>query len=112
MLRALLATDPGYDVVGDAFSGDEALRLAAELRPDIVIVDCEMPRMHGFECVRRLRKMLPDAWLVLTSAASETAYRDLAGRSGADGFLAKREFSAETLTRTLDCSPRSGSATG
>jgi|tagenome__1003787_1003787.scaffolds.fasta_scaffold20977294_2 two-component system invasion response regulator UvrY len=65
--RTLIAATPGFEQVGEACSGAEALELAAELHPDLVLLDVRMPGMDGLETARRLAGAEPDAVVVLTS---------------------------------------------
>jgi DNA-binding NarL/FixJ family response regulator len=103
MLRVLLAddhtmlreslnrflTDEGFDVVGEAADGEEALRLAEELRPDVVLMDVSMPVLDGVEATRALRRRLPDTEVVVLTMFGDSAVADRAFRAGAAGFLAK-----------------------
>jgi two-component system response regulator AlgR len=72
-LHQILADEPGYDVVGEAGNGDEALRLAARLKPDIVLLDIRMPGMEGIEAARHLNAMEPAPAVVFTTAYDEYA---------------------------------------
>ncbi|MBN1530489.1 MAG: response regulator transcription factor [Thermoleophilaceae bacterium] len=65
--RSLIAATPGFEQVGEAASGPEALRLTADLRPDLVLVDVRMPGMDGLETARRLADIDPGAVIVLVS---------------------------------------------
>ena len=88
-LATLLGLLPGVDVVGAAADGDQALALAMQLRPDVVLMDLRMPRCDGVEAIRRLRDH--DAGikvLVLTTYADDRSVID-ALRAGARGYLTK-----------------------
>jgi two-component system invasion response regulator UvrY len=65
--RDLIAAAVGFEQVGEASSGAEAVALAIDLRPDLVLIDVRMPGMDGVETMRRIRAELPDAVVVLTS---------------------------------------------
>jgi DNA-binding NarL/FixJ family response regulator len=65
--RALIAATPGFEQVGQATSGPQALELAASLRPDLVLLDLRMPGMDGAETARRLHASNPDVIVVLVS---------------------------------------------
>lgn len=72
-LRQILADEPGYDVVGEAGNGEEALQQAAKLKPDIVLLDIRMPGMEGIEAARHLNAMEPAPAVVFTTAYDEYA---------------------------------------
>ena len=65
--RALISATPGFEHVGQANSGLEALEMAATLSPDLVLLDVRMPDMDGLECARRLHAANPEAVVVLVS---------------------------------------------
>jgi two-component system, NarL family, response regulator LiaR len=88
-IRALLATEPGIDVVGEATDGAQAIRAAAELRPDIILMDIVMPTVDGIEAVRRIMAAQPGARiLMLTSFATDDQIFP-ALKAGALGYLLK-----------------------
>src|SRR3954454_19825583 len=94
-LAAALETDPAMTVVGQAESGEEGLRLARELRPDVVVLDLTMPGMGGMTVLERLRAEVPDV-KVLIMTASEKAQPLLdAVAAGAAGYLTKRSTREE-----------------
>ena len=76
-------------IVGEAASGEEALGLVLDKRPDIVIVDLMMPRLNGLELTRRIKEERPQTKILLMSAYAEDTYRRIALVSGADGFVNK-----------------------
>lgn len=96
---------PEVDVVGAACNGDEAVALAADLRPDIVLMDLRMPRCDGVEATRLLRDRVPQTKVVvLTTYADDRSVID-ALRAGARGYLTKDAGGAEirhALRQVLD----------
>ena len=99
-LVTLLDLLDGIEVVGAAADGDEACRLAAELHPDVVLMDLNMPRCDGVEATARLAAQQPDVKvLVLTTYADDTSVID-ALRAGARGYLTK-DAGAEEIRRAL-----------
>ena len=96
-LRALLNAEKDLSVVGEAASGDEVLQLAVELRPDMVLLDLNMPGPGGIEVTRRLRDLLPETRvLVLTVHEDEGLLRE-AIDSGASGYIIKRAVESELI---------------
>lgn len=97
MLSDLLAEGAGVRVVGQASCAADALRLAVDLHPDVVVVDVQLPDCDGFETTQRLLTDTPDLKVVLTSGSPEQAYEALSVEVGAAGFLPKRDLSSEAL---------------
>ncbi|HEX6450180.1 MAG TPA: response regulator transcription factor [Trebonia sp.] len=99
-IAMILSLLPGVEVAGTAADGEEALALAAERRPDVVLMDLRMPRMDGVEATRRLRVEFPEIQvIVLTTYADD---RSVVGalRAGAVGYLTK-DASAEEIRQAL-----------
>ena len=100
-LGMLLGLLPGVEVVGAAANGEEALVLAARLRPDVVLMDLRMPRCDGVEATRLLRERDPGVKVIaLTTYADDRSVID-ALRAGARGYLTKDSGAAE-IRRALD----------
>ncbi len=95
----LLLTAEGYDVVGEAADGESAVRAALELRPQLILLDVQLPDIDGFEVARRLAG--EGAAIVLTSSRDEADYGPLVGRSGARGFIPKGELSGTRVAELL-----------
>ncbi len=85
-VRAILATDPGIEVVAEAGDGHQAVELAREHRPDVVLLDIRMPRLDGLGAAEELRAVLPGAAVVMLTTFSEDAYIARALGSGVSGF--------------------------
>ena len=88
-LRSLLETRPGLDVVGEAADGLEALRLCAELKPDLLILDIAMPKMNGIEVASRAQKLDVAPRVIVLSMHTDEAYIIRALAAGARGYLLK-----------------------
>ena len=95
--RTLIAATPGFEQVGEAGSGQEALALAADLRPDFVLVDVRMPGMDGIETARRLADNDPDAVVVLISIEELPELPSAVNSAGAAALVRKQDLSAATL---------------
>lgn len=96
----------GVTVVGTASTSAEALRLAAALRPDVVLVDIALGEENGFDLARRLAESSGDGdggaiTVIMISTAAESDYADLIAESPAMGFLPKAELSAAGIQRIL-----------
>ncbi|MFJ7065023.1 response regulator [Streptomyces sp. NPDC101115] len=88
-VKAILATDPGIEVVAEAGDGHEAVELALAHRPDVVLLDIRMPRLDGLGAAEELRRAVPGAAVVVLTTFSEDAYIERALGSGVSGFLLK-----------------------
>ena len=96
-LRALCSFELDLEVIGEAGDGAEAIQLAAERGPDLVILDLSMPRMSGLDALQEIKRVSPETRvLVLTVHATEEFLR-AALRAGADGYVLKESTSAELL---------------
>jgi len=84
-------------VVGVARGGQEALILAPDLRPQVILVDLNMPGLGGLEIIPRLRAMLPEAGIVALTLLDPRVYRRAALAAGADDFVPKANLSTELL---------------
>ncbi|MBD0290594.1 MAG: response regulator transcription factor [Thermoleophilia bacterium] len=99
--RTLLEAE-GYDVVGEAETGVQALRLAKELDPEVVLLDVQLPDFDGFEVAARLTAQngrVPH--VVLTSSRDASDFGPLVAESGARGFVPKGELSGGALARLI-----------
>lgn len=94
-LAAMLATQPDFEVVGEAGNGAEALIEAARLRPDVVLMDLEMPELDGIEAIRRLRDADPSVQVVVLTAFDTDERIVGAIQAGAQGYLLKGAPRAE-----------------
>jgi len=87
---AALEADPGLTIVGQADNGEDGLRLARELQPDVVILDLRMPEMGGMTVLERLRPEAPDAKVLVVTATEKAQPLLEAVSAGASGYLTKR----------------------
>jgi DNA-binding NarL/FixJ family response regulator len=98
--RALLE-DEGYEVVGEAADGVAGLAAARDLRPDIVMLDIQLPGVDGIEVARQLRAQAPETSIVLISTRDRGDYGDRLDSAAADGFIAKADLDGQRLRDLL-----------
>ncbi|MDP8911295.1 MAG: response regulator transcription factor [Actinomycetota bacterium] len=98
--RAVLQAE-GFDVVGEAENGVQALRAAKELQPDVVLLDVQLPDFDGFEVAERLQGIETPPEVILTSSRDTADFGSLIGSSAARGFVPKAELSGRALTELL-----------
>ena len=96
-IRKLLEEQAGLQVIGQADDGEEAVRLARELVPDIVIMDIVMPKLNGIEATTQIKASLPGTAVLLLSGYDYESSVLAALRAGAAGFLSKGTRSKELL---------------
>jgi DNA-binding NarL/FixJ family response regulator len=99
-VRSLLEAE-GLEVVGEAVDGASALEAVKNLKPDLVLLDIQLPDMDGFEVAQELRLDGRRAVVVLTSSRDLSEYGALVERSGARGFVPKAELSGAILAAFL-----------
>src|SRR5215212_2185614 len=100
--RVLLEAE-GFEVVGEAENGAQALRLAHELEPDFLLLDVQLPDFDGFEVAARLAETDKTApAVVLVSSRDGSEFGSLVAKSGALGFVPKGELSGDALRGLLD----------
>ncbi|MFB8189823.1 response regulator [Microbacterium sp. NPDC055988] len=99
-LGALLDLEPDLTVVGMASDGAEALRLAEELRPEVCLMDVQMPGMDGVEATRRIREASPQTRILVVTTFARPGYLRAALDAGASGFIVK-DTPAEQLAEAV-----------
>jgi DNA-binding NarL/FixJ family response regulator len=88
-LKALLASDPGLEVVGEARDGQEAIRAAEKLKPHLILMDLSMPRMNGLDAIREIRKSSPQTKILILTVHKTDEYIQAALEAGANGYVLK-----------------------
>ncbi len=96
-LRALLESTPALTVVGDAGSGDEAVRLAAALQPDVILMDIQMTETNGIEATRHILATSPHIAILILTMFEDDDFVFAALRAGARGYLLKGTMKADLL---------------
>jgi len=97
-VRALLADDPGIEVIGEADDGREAVRLAEKLRPDVVLMDLSMPGLNGLEATRQIKQWVPEVKVVILTRHAHEDYVSHVLRAGASGYVVKSAAPAELVS--------------
>lgn len=97
----LLLLEHEFNVVGEAPDGAKAIEMCASLRPHIVFMDIQMPKMNGNEATQEIRRMLPRTGIIMVSAVSTMDNVRQALQAGASGFVVK-PFTAAKLTDAID----------
>jgi DNA-binding NarL/FixJ family response regulator len=88
-LRALLASDPSLEVVGEARDGQEAIRGAEKFKPHLILMDLSMPRMNGLDAIREIRKKCPEMKILILTVHKSDEYIQAALEAGANGYILK-----------------------
>jgi signal transduction histidine kinase len=97
-LRALLASRPAWEVCGEAADGVEAIEKAAELQPDIVLLDVSMPRLSGLEAAALIRRESPTSEILIVSQHDPAEMLASALKAGARGFVSKSDIASNLLS--------------
>lgn len=113
LARHLLATLPEIEIVGAGYDGYDAVRLAEELHPDLIVMDLLMPAMGGLQATRLIKAQSNPPLVIIASHYDDPRYREHAAEAGAEGFISKNDFEhhiAEFLQRLAEKSAMEGTA--
>jgi len=97
-LRAMLTSLPGYEIVGEAEDGREAIRGVERGKPDLVILDLSMPKMNGIEALKEIKKASPETKVLVLTIHSSDEYVLPVLKAGAAGYMLKYDTQAELMT--------------
>ncbi|MCL4408220.1 MAG: response regulator [Thermotogae bacterium] len=100
MLLKDMVTKAGFEIVGEAINGKEAIEKYKELNPDVVAIDTIMPEMNGIEATKEIMKLNPNAKIIICSAMGQQMMVMEALQSGAKDFVVK-PFRQDKITETL-----------
>jgi len=92
LARHLLAVVPEVEVIGVGYDGFDAVRMAEELKPDVIIMDLAMPGMGGLQATRLIKAQDAPPKVIIASHYDDASHREHAAGAGADGFINKQEF--------------------
>jgi DNA-binding NarL/FixJ family response regulator len=106
-LEAILGGDDRIAVVGHAGDGREAVRLAQELEPDVVLMDISMPVLDGIEAARQIRTSDDEARILMLTGSNSRSDVDRARKAGAAGYVTKDRIAAELIDAIVEISGRS-----
>lgn len=105
MLKLILRSDD-YDVVGEASNGEDGISLCAQLKPALVLLDINMPKMDGLQALEGIRKANPAAKILMVTADTHVDKVREAIRKGASGFIVKPLSQASVLDKVAACCKR------
>jgi DNA-binding NarL/FixJ family response regulator len=100
--RAVLRRTEGFELVGEAGNGIEAITLAEDVHPDLVLMDINMPEMGGIEATRKIMAELPETVVILCSTYGVSDLPAEAATSGARAYVHKEQLDATTIRRLWD----------
>jgi DNA-binding NarL/FixJ family response regulator len=95
--RRMLEDEPTFQVAGEASDGLEAVELAEQLRPDVIVMDCALPQMNGIEASRRILAKLPETAILMLSMHSEDTLVKQALEAGARGYILKNAMDLDLV---------------
>jgi DNA-binding NarL/FixJ family response regulator len=93
--RRMLEDEPDMNVVGEAADGEEAVKLAQQLRPKVIVMDCALPRINGLQATREIVDMLPGTAVLMLSMHTENTWVRQAIEAGAKGYILKNALELE-----------------
>lgn len=97
-LKMLLESQGGFEVVGEAYDGQSAVRLTRELAPDAVLMDISMPHMDGVEATRRIKEACPGVRILVLTMHDDVAYLREVLTAGASGYVLKKAVDSELIS--------------
>jgi DNA-binding NarL/FixJ family response regulator len=99
-LKALLTSNPQFDVVGEADNGRDAIRRVIDLKPDLVIMDLNMPGLNGMDAIREIKERMPEIKALVLTVHNEEEYVLASLKAGANGYVLKDATQNELMTAT------------
>ena len=96
-VRSFLQSKTEWKIVFEAGDGLETVQKTVELRPEIVLMDIQMPGLNGIEATKRIRQLLPDSIIIILSQNIDDDLMDAALQAGASGYVVKSEMTADLI---------------
>ncbi len=96
-MKMVIENSSNFEIVGQAATGKEGITLAAEIRPDVVIVDMELPDIHGVQVIKKITAKLPDTHVMVLSAHMQIDYIVKSIKAGAKGYMLKASDAASII---------------
>jgi len=93
--RRMLEDEPDMEVVGEAADGEESIKLASQLRPQVIVMDCALPGINGLQATRKIIDDLPDTAILMLSMHNESTWVRQAIEAGARGYVLKNAMDLE-----------------
>lgn len=101
VLCQMIESRPDWSVVAEANDGAQAVRLAAQFAPDVVLIDVNMPVMNGIVAIQRIKHVVPWARAIAFSGYDDEEFHEASLRAGADCYLRKEDLDLENLSRLI-----------
>lgn len=106
MVDVMLGAEDGIEIVGKAADGQEGVRLAAKLDPDVVVMDISMPVLDGIEATREIRRRDPSACILILTGGSNVTEIDKSRMAGASGYLTKDRIASDLVSEIRELGSR------
>ena len=100
-LRALLSSDPDLEIAGEAEDGRQAVQCVKDLRPDILLMDLSMPRLHGVEAVKEIRRIAPDTKILVLTVHESEEYISASLEAGVNAYIVKKDATSADLVTAI-----------
>ena len=96
-VNEFFSSEEDLQIIGEAVDGQEAIRKAEELKPDLVLMDITMPRMSGLDATLRLKKIMPELTIIILTVHNIKEYREAAMIKGAHAYVLKKDMMKELI---------------
>ena len=105
VIRTLLEPRPDFEICGEARNGRQAVEMARQLNPDIIVLDISMPVLSGFDAAQLIKRSLPNVRIVMLSVFNDSMHVDMAKTLGLQGYISKMR-AGDLLLEALDAVSR------